>query len=610
MGFIFGIVNFDGTEVNTHDLRTLSDSVKWKGFNDRTETGKWYGLGYCWYPGRSPGAEIYANGNLVVICNARIYNTVELRKEIDFDTAGEAFANAYWKWGISFAGKFNGDFSAVILDRETRQIFLLRDHIGGRPLCYAFVKNRLLFASHEFGIAKSGLIPNAISEETLIRGFFRHKRQNYHQTAFLGIKRVVPGRVFSVSSGKVKVVRYWFPEEIKRNKKLSYKETILRIRQLLIESTTVRIEEGMTGVHVSGGIDSSGIAAIVADQIDDKKRLTGYSWSPEKQEGEAEGMNEKELIDDFAIQKGIPVKYLTWDENRRIGDFILPEFENMPIEMQTMEQAKRDGVKTIFSGWGGDEFVSLSLRGILNHIVLRFKLIDLIRWVRHFGIKDTVARAIKEILPLFVPFGLLETSALKRNGLHYFTSTFIMKHWKLFFFNRRGSVFGFDGRTRLMLNHLKNHHLAQRMDSWALFGEKYGLEYKYPLLDRKLLEFWFSVPIKHTYKSMTPRFLYREAMKGILPEMIRTREGKGESILQNYTKQRKQKIKDELAKHPELFSGNEFLPFFRIKEFKKLTINQPEDRRKFNHQMFDLNYFLRYKHLCEKYLANPDSRQD
>ena len=79
-----------------------------------------------------------------------------------------------------------------------------------------------------------------------------------------------------------------------------------------------------------------------------------------------------------------------------------------------------------------------------------------------------------------------------------------------------------------MLNLLKNYHIPERMDSWSLYAERYGFEYKYPLLDKELLEYWFSIPVKHTYKNFETRLLYREAMKGILTEKIRKRTDKGE----------------------------------------------------------------------------------
>lgn len=612
MGFIFGIVNIDNSSINAKDIRMLCNAVKWEDFEDKIETHDTYALGYCWNINRVPKAGIYSNKHLTVICDARIYNTEELLKDINFNTPEEAFAKGYLKWGNKCANKFNGDFSTIIINHDIKEVILFRDHIGVRPLCYTIKDNLLIFASHEFGIAKSNLIDNSISEETLIRGFFREKRQKYCQTVFNHIQKVVPGHYISISSDKIKTVKYWFPEKIKKNKNLTFQDATISLQEHLIKSTNKRIEPGILGSHVSGGLDSSGIAAIIADSIDNKNRFIGYSWSPRESVGIVQDLiNEKEFIEDFAEKKKVLIKYYECDKESLIEDFALPEFEKIRIEMQTMRQANQDGVETLFSGWGGDEFVSLSLRGSINHIILRFKLFTLIRWINHFGIKATIARAKGEILPLFIPFGILEQTFTKRSGFKYFKKSFILKHWKLFFFNRRSHIYGWGNRTGFMIKLLKYYHLPQRMDTWALFGEKYGIEYKYPLLDKNLLEFWFGVPIKYTYEAMSHRYLYCESMKGILPEKIRMRVDKREGLLQKYNIQNKQKIKCELATQTKLFSANAFLPFFRIKEFQKLASNQqildsnkPEDRKTFYHQIFDLQYYLKYKGLCEKYLAN------
>ena len=480
---------------------------------------------------------------------------------------------------------------------------MVRDHIGVRPLCYSIKNDQLLFASHEFGIAKSNLIDITLSEEYLIQSFHPNNKQNYCLTVFTNINKVLPGHSLSISHNKQEYRKYWYPEKIKKDETLSFEHSVTGLRHCLVKATVARMGQGLLGAHISGGLDSSGIAAIVADNIENKNRLIGYSWSPEESMGDVGGLNEKELIEDFAKQKGVNISYMTYCDSTLIDDYILPEFEQMPIELFTMRKACNDGVSTIFSGWGGDEFVSLSLRGSLNHIVFRFKLRALIRWIKHFGIIATIARARGEILPLLVPFGLLESGAFKRYGLKYFKKAFIVKHWKLFFFNRKKNYYGWGDRNRLMLKLIYNYHLPQRMDSWAMFGEKYGIEYKFPLLDKELLDFWFTVPIKYTYERMSYRCLYREAMKGILTESIRMRTNKDEAVFQKRNKLRKQKIKEKLVNRPDIFSESPYLKFFKTRTFQKLAANQLETRIAFNLQMFDLHFFLRYKSLVEKYVS-------
>ena len=606
MGFIFGIISLNKDAIDTKDVYTLCDAVKWDEFDDCINIiHDRFDIGYCWNKDRTPNAGIYRDKNLIVIADARIYNTEALSKDISFTTSEEAFAKAYLKWGKHCPDKFNGDFAVVIVDHKRQEVILFRDHIGARPLCYTIKGNQLIFASHEYGIAKSHLINNVLSEEKLVRGFFHYKKQKYHLTVFQNILKVTPGYSILFSSKNVSNVQYWFPEKIKRNRQISIEDTISQLRQQLIESTQKRLEsDQIIGTHVSGGLDSSGVAAILADLIDNKSKLIGYSWSPENSIEEIESVNEKELIDDFVEKKGIAVRYLTWKEENVLDELSTPEFEKMAIEMQAMRQAQENNVSAIFSGWGGDEFVSISTRGALNHIVLHCKIKMLVKWIKNFGIRSTVARARIELFPLLIPFGLGVKIALKRKWIHFFSKSFILKHYRLFFFNRRKQLYGWGNRTRSMIKLLNFGYLPNRMDSWSLFGEKFGIEYKYPLLDKELLEFWLSIPTEYTYQTMNSRYLYREALKGILPEKIRTRKNKDEDVLEKKMNNYFELMKKEVINHPELFSSNKQLHFFQEKEFQKIAITPANDAITRITQRLDINYYLRYRKIQEKYLAS------
>ncbi|MGD9558533.1 MAG: asparagine synthase-related protein, partial [Mangrovibacterium sp.] len=162
------------------------------------------------------------------------------------------------------------------------------------------------------------------------------------------------------------------------------------MRELLVRATCNRIEPVKTGLHVSGGIDSCGIASVVADHSTDKGLLTGYSWTPETFSDPVEGVNEKEFIDAFHDDKTIPVKYIKPEENETVKNAILPEFPVQHIEHPVMKMAGEEGIEILFSGWGGDEFVSLSTRGTVNHLFFTFKWITLFQYARKRGLKHTI----------------------------------------------------------------------------------------------------------------------------------------------------------------------------------------------------------------------------
>ncbi len=175
MSFIFGVIDFSKKPVKPEEIRALAHAVKWEGFNEQIEVEEGCAIGYSGHPERNPKAGIFKNEELIVLADIRIYNAGELKKSVDFESPAEAFARAYLRWGVHCADRINGDFAVVVIDRAKNGVHLFRDQIGARPLTYCFHEKRLIFASHEFGIVKSGLVSPSLSEEKLIRQCFRYR---------------------------------------------------------------------------------------------------------------------------------------------------------------------------------------------------------------------------------------------------------------------------------------------------------------------------------------------------------------------------------------------------------------------------------------------------
>jgi asparagine synthase (glutamine-hydrolysing) len=603
MSLVFGIIDFDKKEVSPEEICTLSEAVKWEGFKDIIETGENYALGYSHHPERDPKAAIVKYEKLVILADIRIYNSQELNKTFDFSTPVEAFAKAYLLWGMDCANRFHGDFAVVVIDLEKKEVHLFRDHLGVRPLVFWFVDKRLIFASHEFGLVKSGLIQTGLCEERVVRNLFRFIPV-YQQTIFLNVVKVVPGFCFTFSQSKTRIRKYWKPEGIKTNKKLNYEDAVACLSQLLIKATLCRKEVGITGTHVSGGLDSSGVASILADHTSDKSKLVGYSWTPARMEDSFEGLDELELITSLMREKGITVKFLHHEENEFVENSLIPEFENMPNELSTMKMVSRDNVRTLFSGWGGDEFTSLSIRGTYNHLFFSLKWRTLFRFLLKYGVKSGLRRLRTEVFPLLISFGLLPVyQPVDWGNLSLIKFRFVLKHWKTIFFHSRKNFFGYGNRNQFMLNLLYNYHLAERMDNWTLFAEKYGFEYKYPLLDKELLEFWFTIPVEYTYRNMASRQLFREALKGVLTEKIRTRIGKEESRFLTYIQLRQKESKKYIENLLLKESPARQISFFRVEKFHEL-INKPESKKPFD-EFIRINkalFYLRMRLLVKKYL--------
>ncbi len=610
MGFIYGIINLDGSTITEDEMAPLAAAVGYEGFVSQTIIENNVALGFCHYPGRMPKAGFYIDDNLMVVADIRMYNQEFLNEARAGVTQVDIFAKAFLFFGLSFANQINGDFAAVVIDRKKNEVHLLRDHIGARPLVYCLSGNRLLFASHEFGLAKSGVLKPELSEKKLIDTFLKIRGQ-YEQTVFRQIFKVVPGNVISFSAdGQRRVVPYWKPENIKEVKGMTFSFAAEHLRELIVAATQNRMEKGKTGMHISGGIDSCSIAAIVAQNSPDKSLLTGYSWTPEVSDGLIEGPNEKELINSFCKEAGVRLKYLNTAEGESAENVIIPEFEHQTIELPVMIEAGKDGVEIIFSGWGGDEFVSLSMRGVVNHLFFSNKWKTLLKFVRKIGFRTTIAKFRIEVIPQLVPFGLMPVYKAERpdwSVLRLFKHAFIWKHRRQIFIHHRKNIFGHGNRKKFTLNLIEYRHLQERIDSWAINAEKYGLEYKYPLLDKEVLEFWFTIPVEHTYRDFQSRLLFREAMKGILTDKIRLRSDKREPLRTAFSQRERRNNRKFLANVFNSMPQEEHLSFVRADAFKK-AINKPPSKNEFknNRALRKLIIYLRCVALVRKYITGQE----
>lgn len=601
MGFIYGIVDFGAEDVSEKELTALGEHVKWPDFESNHFAGDHFRWGYCHRPDRDSKISWFTKDGVTVIAEARVYNKEDFFQNEQLHSNAEAFFWSYKERGIKWADYVNGDFAVVIIDSIQRSVLLFRDHIGARPLVYSHIGEKLVFSSHEFGIAASGIVSSDLDEVAFLASIPKLGINNSaRDTSFKYIKKVIPGFCASFAHNEIEEQQYWFPENIATNYSLSLEEAEQGLRERMLSATIARMEDGKLGAHLSGGLDSSGIAAIVAKNMHDPSDLIGYSWTPDSFECEIEKMDERLLIEDFAKETGVSLKYFKVANDNHIPKFDNPEFERMSNELATMRDAEEDGVSILFSGWGGDEFASLSLRGAINYIVLNARVIDLIRWIKRFGVKNTLVKIRDEVLPYFFP-SMLKDDHREEQFFSLFKAPIGAMKDDLYKKYGQRFIYGFGNRKGFMLNLIHLYHLSKRMESWCYFGERYGLEYKYPLTDKSLVEFYLSIPPKYGYERMVSRSLFREALKGILPEMIRTRPNKHEDIFQHYRLGMAEQLRVFLGEDPDLlqdFKGNKL---FNMEHFRTI-VKQPSANIQGQIMVATvINIFLRYRGMIKKY---------
>ena len=302
--------------------------------------------------------------------NGEIYNFQELRdilvsKGHTFrsKTDSEVLVHGFEEWGEDLFAKLNGIFAVAILDIRKRKIHLARDRFGVKPLYICEIGSKVLFASEIKAILAFKEVPREVNEEALL-AMTNYRYCPEPLTLFRGIRKLPPGNILSLGEGGKR--------EQKRFYRLEFEEPV-RAESVSFEAETLRghlaaavqrqmIADVEVGFFLSGGIDSSALVALAKRQNPDKQFRSftiGFREEDHKGEGQPDdlvyarkvaemfGCDHQEIILDPKIVESLPK--VVWQMDEPIAD---------PAAISSIlicEEAKRQGVKVLLSGQGGDE---------------------------------------------------------------------------------------------------------------------------------------------------------------------------------------------------------------------------------------------------------------
>jgi asparagine synthase (glutamine-hydrolysing) len=216
------------------------------------------------------------DGTLWVIFNGEIYNHAEIRAELEqlgghrwktdhSDT--EVILHAFEQWGIDCVHRFRGMFALALWDSKQRQLWLIRDRIGIKPLYYSLHHGRITFASEIKALLEDPEQERAVNEEALFH-YLSFNVTPAPSTMFQGIQKVPPGTWLKINEdGQVQECRYWDVwDHTQPLTGVSDEEIAERLLDELRTAVRLRkISDVPVGVFLSGGIDSSSNAALFSE---------------------------------------------------------------------------------------------------------------------------------------------------------------------------------------------------------------------------------------------------------------------------------------------------------------------------------------------------------
>jgi asparagine synthase (glutamine-hydrolysing) len=211
-----------------------------------------------------------------IVYNGELYNHRELRAELE--AHGERFRTrcdtevvlrAYLRWGFDCLKRFNGMYAFAIWDGRARALFLARDRVGEKPLYYRHDERGLTFASEIKAILADPEVPREVHLPGLAN-FLAFDHGVAPDTIFRGIRKLPPGHYLVSDAASVQITPYWEPAESARGAETrSIEAWAEELRALLEDSTRRRLVADVpVGVFLSGGLDSSAVAALAARHCD------------------------------------------------------------------------------------------------------------------------------------------------------------------------------------------------------------------------------------------------------------------------------------------------------------------------------------------------------
>jgi len=332
------------------------------------QPGIWFGHRRLAILDLSPaGHQPMVDGALALVFNGCIYNHAELRQELvalghrfrsHSDT--EVILKAYQQWGEASVERFEGMFAFALWDGEKGRLWLVRDRFGVKPLYYAEVAGAFCFASTLPALLTLPGIDRTIDLEALHDALLLHAVVPAPRTILAGIRKVPPAHTMTVTrQGRKPPKRYWDLFAKRPQQPVREREALERLDTLLIAAVRKRLTADVpVGVLLSGGLDSSLIAALMAEAGGGP--IPTFAIGFESSEEEA---GDEFFYSDW-VARHLGTAHQRWritnDEvlaalPKAIAAMSEPMVSQDVVSFYLLAQRVRSHVKVVLSGQGADE---------------------------------------------------------------------------------------------------------------------------------------------------------------------------------------------------------------------------------------------------------------
>ena len=480
--------------------------------------------------------------NLSIVFNGELYNYLELKEELlakgykffsSSDT--EVILNAYAEWGAGCFERFNGMWALAIFDKNKGKVILSRDRFGKKPLYYYKTDTEFVFASEIKSILK---YPGVIKKPNYDK-IYRYIACNYRyvdideKSFFDNIDQVPKSSCVEIDEYlNITARKYWQIDPSLIKEEIDEKEAIDTFRDRLMDAVNIRLRcDVPVGCMLSGGLDSTSITSIAYKVFN--KRIITFSGIT----GEEKGVyDESDYINSIIRETNANFHFIRpgpADVVDTVNEMLY--YHDEPICTVTWynlyliaRKISKEKVPVILNGHAGDEllagywdhyhynFYELEKSG--NKTLLKQEIKD---WKGNHGRDPSEIDRSKSYITNLVNNSTSEMDRFPDYS-YCFKEEIIKKyHRKISLENGYKNLL-----SRRLYSELFYETVPASLRPEDRNTMSQSIESRSPFLDYKLAEYCFSLPNRFKIRNGVGKWILREAMKGILPEDVRTRKDK------------------------------------------------------------------------------------
>lgn len=492
------------------------------------------------------------DGRFWLTFNGEIYNFSELKKLLTEKghifksrTDSEVLLHLYEEYGIEMLKKLNGIFAFAIYDCRLKTTFLARDAVGVKPLYYSQTADGVLFSSE----LKSFLCYQNLNREIDLGTVNSHLAFMWSpspDTMFKHVKKIPPGHYCIIRNGRMESLQQWYILPFDGHRHSLSEQQIQRQLAEKIEEAVRRqmVSDVPVGAFLSGGLDSSAITAMMR-RIQPASSIKCYSIGFNN-ENDVEGCPaDLPYARKVAHHLNLDLQEITVTPEQliaRISELIWfldePQADPAPVNAMFIgEQARKDGIKVLLSGAGGDDIFT----GYRRHQAM--KLESFWAWLpesvrkfagniagKHTDVRNPWARRVVKVLQnahqppdqrLF-SYYLWSSEEIRKSLFSASSALQAFQKTTTDSFSRAISEISNETdpiNQMLFLDSrffLPDHNLNYT-DKTCM---RYGVEARVPLLDTDLIKFAAGIPVNLKQTFTTGKAVFKKAMEPFLPHDV------------------------------------------------------------------------------------------